>query len=83
MRNYACGLHLAAIIGTGIVPASTVQIVAGLYIARPPITSFAGINFHPTAVLICPFIGSVANTGFGVFQWKSPLSLNCVHYPAQ
>jgi hypothetical protein len=30
--------------GTGIVPASTVNIVAGLYIARPPTTSFAGIN---------------------------------------
>ena len=28
---------------------------------------------HPTAVLICPFIASVANTGFGDFQWKSPL----------
>jgi hypothetical protein len=27
---------------------------------------------HPTAVLICPFIASVANTGFGNFQWKSP-----------
>ena len=27
---------------------------------------------HPTAVLICPFIASVANTGFGDFQWKSP-----------
>ncbi len=27
---------------------------------------------HPTAVLICPFIAAVANTGFGNFQWKSP-----------
>ena len=27
---------------------------------------------HPTAVLICPFIGAVANTGFGDSQWKSP-----------
>ena len=27
---------------------------------------------HPTAVLICPFIGAVANSGFGDFQWKSP-----------
>jgi hypothetical protein len=26
---------------------------------------------HPTAVLICPFIASVFNTGFGDFQWKS------------
>jgi hypothetical protein len=27
---------------------------------------------HPTAVLICPFIGSVASSGFGDYQWKSP-----------
>ena len=27
---------------------------------------------HPTAVLICPFIASVANSGFGDSQWKSP-----------
>ena len=29
---------------------------------------------HPTAVLICPFIGATtgANSGFGDFQWKSP-----------
>jgi hypothetical protein len=27
---------------------------------------------HPTAVLICPFIGAVASSGFGDFQWKSP-----------
>ena len=29
---------------------------------------------HPTAVLICPFIGAStgANSGFGDFQWKSP-----------
>jgi hypothetical protein len=27
---------------------------------------------HPTTVLICPFIASVANTGFGAFQLKSP-----------
>jgi hypothetical protein len=27
---------------------------------------------YPTAVLICPFIAIVANTGFGDFQWKSP-----------
>ena len=27
---------------------------------------------HPTAVLICPFIGAVANSGFADFQWKSP-----------
>jgi hypothetical protein len=27
---------------------------------------------HPTGVLICPFIASVASTGFGDFQWKSP-----------
>ena len=27
---------------------------------------------HSTAVLICPFIGAVANSGFGDFQWKSP-----------
>ena len=123
---------------SGIVPSSTTNIVAGLYIARPPTTSFAGVNLgaatvqhpltncrlyysqvtvdpqksidyvqrnrnkkviyrsfvtnsytnitsgssfnalvnsgiiHPTAVLICPFIGAAANTGFGDFQWKSP-----------
>ena len=28
---------------------------------------------HPTAVLICPFIAAVANTGFRDSQWKSPL----------
>jgi hypothetical protein len=29
---------------------------------------------HPTAVLICPFIGATtgANSGFGDYQWKSP-----------
>ena len=29
---------------------------------------------HPTAVLICPFIGATTgtNSGFGDFQWKSP-----------
>ena len=27
---------------------------------------------HPTAVLICPFIGAVANSGFAYSQWKSP-----------
>jgi len=37
MINYAAG-------ASGIVPANTTQIVAGLYIARPPTTSFAGIN---------------------------------------
>jgi hypothetical protein len=123
---------------TGIVKTGTNAIVAGLYIARPPTTSFAGINLalsavqhpltncrsyysqvtvdpqksvdylqrnrnkkviyrsfvtnsynsiaigssfnalvnsgitHPTAVLICPFIGAVASSGFGDFQWKSP-----------
>jgi hypothetical protein len=30
--------------GAGIVPDTTTKIIAGLYIARPPITSFAGIN---------------------------------------
>ena len=30
---------------------------------------YSGI-VHPTAVLICPFIGAVANGGFGDFQWK-------------
>jgi hypothetical protein len=130
--------HLAGGTGAGIVPANTAQIVAGLYIARPPTTSFAGINLaasivqhslqncrlyysqvtvdpqksidyvqrnrnkkviyrsfvtnsytnitsgssfnalvnsgivHPTAVLICPFIGAVSSSGFGDFQWKSP-----------
>jgi hypothetical protein len=32
---------------------------------------YSGI-FHPTAVLISSFIGAVANSGFGDFQWKSP-----------
>ena len=27
---------------------------------------------HPTAILICPFIASVAHSGFGDFQGKSP-----------
>jgi hypothetical protein len=27
---------------------------------------------HPTGILICPFIASVASSGFGDFQWKSP-----------
>jgi hypothetical protein len=39
MINYHAGST-----GTGIVPANTQRIVAGLYIARPPTTSFAGIN---------------------------------------
>jgi hypothetical protein len=122
----------------GALPTGTNAIVAGLYIARPPTTSFAGINLqlsalahrltncrlyysqvtvdpqksidyvqrnrnkkviyrsfvtnswtnnttgssfnalvnsgiiHPTEILICPFIGAVASTGFGDFQWKSP-----------
>jgi hypothetical protein len=30
--------------GAGIAPDSVTRIVAGSYIARPPITSFAGIN---------------------------------------
>ena len=25
---------------------------------------------HPTAVLICQFIGAVPNSGFGDFQWR-------------
>ena len=36
--------HHSASTGAGVVPASTQQILAGLYIARPPTTSFAGIN---------------------------------------
>jgi hypothetical protein len=34
----------------GLVPTGTNAIVAGLYIARPPITSFAGINLQPSAL---------------------------------
>ena len=30
--------------GAGIVPDTVLRIVAGLYISRPPITSFVGIN---------------------------------------
>jgi len=36
--------HQAAGTNAGIVPALTTSIVAGLYISRPPTTSFAGIN---------------------------------------
>jgi len=120
------------------VPATCTNIVAGLYINKPPSTSYAGINLsssgaahplpncrlyysqitldpqksitylntnlnkkvvyrtfvsnqynniakgsnfnqlinsgivHPTGCLIVPFIGSVANSGFGDSQWKSP-----------
>jgi hypothetical protein len=38
---------------------------------------------HPTSVLICPYIGVVANSGFGDFQWKSPFDkcpATSVHY---
>jgi hypothetical protein len=42
--------HQAAGTGAGIVPATTQAIVAGLFIARPPITSFAGINLQLSAV---------------------------------
>jgi hypothetical protein len=41
MVNYHAG---SGTTGTGIVPSSTLNIVAGLYVARPPTTSFAGIN---------------------------------------
>ena len=41
--------HIAAS-GAGIVPASVTNIVAGLYIARPPTTSFAGINLATSVV---------------------------------
>jgi hypothetical protein len=122
----------------GILKNGTSSIVAGLYVGKPPTTSFAGINLassniahplpncrlyysqvnvdpqksidyvqrnrnkkviyrsfvtnsytnttagssfnalvnsgivHPTAVLICPFIGASSTSGFGDFQWKSP-----------
>jgi hypothetical protein len=36
--------HQAATTGAGIVPSTTNSIVAGLYISKPPTTSFAGIN---------------------------------------
>ena len=38
---------------------------------------------HPTAVLICPFVGATtgANSRFGDFQWKSPFdTCLCRHY---
>ena len=131
----------SSVTGGSIVPALTQKFFAGLYIAKPPTISFAGINLaapvvqhplqncrlyysqvtvdpqksidyvqrnrnkkviyrsfvtnsynnitsgssfnalvnsgivHPTAVLICPFIGATTgtNAGFGDFQWKSPL----------
>jgi hypothetical protein len=34
----------------GLIPTGTNAIVAGLYIARPPITSFAGINLQSSAL---------------------------------
>jgi hypothetical protein len=34
----------------GLLPTGTNSIVAGLYIARPPITSFAGINLQASAL---------------------------------
>ena len=40
----------AAASGAGIVPANVTKIVAGLYIARPPTTSFAGINLAASIV---------------------------------
>jgi hypothetical protein len=42
--------HQAVGPGAGIVPPLTTSIVAGLYIARPPTTSFAGINLALSAV---------------------------------
>ena len=36
--------------GASIVPANVTNIVAGLYIARPPTTSFAGINLATSVV---------------------------------
>jgi hypothetical protein len=42
--------HQAANTGSGIVPATVTNIVAGLYIARPPTTSFAGINLAASIV---------------------------------
>jgi len=41
--------HIAAS-GAGIVPATVQKIVAGLYIAHPPTTSFAGINLAASVV---------------------------------
>ena len=35
---------------TGIVPDTTTKIVAGLYIARPPTTSFSGIHLATSTV---------------------------------
>jgi hypothetical protein len=45
--NYQAGTGTA---DTGIVKTGTNAIVAGLYIARPPTTSFAGINLALSAV---------------------------------
>jgi hypothetical protein len=42
--------HQAANTGTGIVPATTQAIVAGLYIKSPPVTSFAGVNLGASIV---------------------------------
>jgi hypothetical protein len=134
--NYQEGCSTA---GSGLLPANTRNIVAGLYIRKAPTTSFAGVNLgaaavqhpllncrlyysqvtvdrqksidyvqrnrnkkviyrsfvtnsynnitsgssfdhlvnsgivHPTAVLICPFIGAVANSGFGDFSMEITL----------
>ena len=45
MVNYHAGELIL-----GIVPLTTTNIVAGLYIARPPTTSFAGMNLANSAV---------------------------------
>jgi hypothetical protein len=46
MINY----HSSGTTGQGIVPVNTLNIVAGLYIASPPTTSFAGINLAASII---------------------------------
>jgi hypothetical protein len=42
--------HSSGTTGQGIVPVNTLNIVAGLYIARPPTTIFAGINLAASII---------------------------------
>ena len=50
MINYQEGSGTA---GTGLEPTGTVNIVAGSYIGRAPVTSFNGVNLAPSAIQVC------------------------------
>ena len=71
--------HQVAGTSAGIVPATTTNIVAGLYIARPPTTSFAGINLaasivqHPRTNCRLYYSQVTVDPQKSIdFQWKSP-----------